>query len=356
MRRAHCAIASCPAGRPVRAAPGATLVDVTRIKLGTASWTDKPLIEAGTFYPPEAKNAEARLRHYASQFPLVEADTTYYGLPTEQLTRAWLDRTPEGFTFDVKAYSLFTQHPTPVSRLPKAIKEALPAALARKRNFYRDDAPAEIVDLCWSTFVDALQPLHAAGKLGVIVLQFPKWVFPGEDTSAYLEEIRDRLGSYRAAVEFRNDIWMNATNRESTAALLGDLGFAYICVDEPQGTRSSVPPIAIATTPQLSFVRFHGRNVELWEARTQTSSERFDYYYPPDEFDEWVPKIAALADESEETHLIMNTNNFDQGPVNARMLRERLGAANIAVAEWSPPAASSPPPEPSTPAPQPRLL
>ena len=76
------------------------------VKLGTASWTDKPLIEAGTFYPLEARTPEARLRYYASRFPLVEADTTYYGLPTEQLTRSWVQRTPEGFTFDVKGLLL----------------------------------------------------------------------------------------------------------------------------------------------------------------------------------------------------------------------------------------------------------
>ena len=332
------------------------LAVVGTITLGTASWTDKPLIEAGTFYPPQAKSAEARLRFYASQFPLVEADATYYGLPTEQTSRAWVERTPEGFTFDVKAYSLFTQHPTPVARLPKAIKAELPAALATKRQFYRDDAPPHIVDLCWSTFIDALLPLHDAGRLGVIVFQFPKWVFPGADTAGYLEEVRDRLGPYRAAVEFRNDVWMDATHQESTLALLGDLGFAYICVDEPQGFRSSVPPVAAATTPELAFVRFHGRNAEMWEARTQTSAERFDYVYPPAELDEWAPKIARLAEEAAEVHLIMNTNNFDQGPVNSHLLRGRLLAAAVEVRDWSPPSEAEPEPEPLPAERQERLL
>ena len=322
----------------------------SRILTGTASWTDKPLIESGKFYPPEAKSAEARLRYYASRFPLVEADTTYYGLPTEQLTRAWSERTPDGFTFDVKAYSLFTEHPTPVARLPKAIREQLPPALSNKRQFYRKDAPPEIVDLCWSTFVDALLPLHDAGRVGVIVFQFPKWVFPGDDMSAYFEQVRDRLGPLRAAVEFRNEHWMDAEHQERTLAELGDLDFTYICVDEPQGFRSSVPPVAAATNA-LGFVRFHGRNAEMWEQRTTTSAERFDYYYRPDELDEWVPKIAALAGETEAVHLIMNTNNFDQGPANTRLLRERLSAANIPIAAWAPQAA-----EPADEPAQPRLL
>ena len=313
-----------------------------RLLLGTASWTDKPLIESGEFYPPDAKNAEARLRYYASQFPLVEADTTYYGLPTEQTVNAWVDRTPDGFTFDVKAYSLFTDHPTPAARLPKAIKSELPSSLARQRQFYRKDAPDEIVDLCWSTYVDALRPLYESDRLGVIVFQFPKWVFPGDETDEYFEEVRDRLGPYRAAIEFRNDAWMNPANQERTLATLGDLDFSYICVDEPQGFQSSVPPIAAATN-DLGFVRFHGRNAEMWEAKTKTSSERFDHYYTPGELDEWASKIADLAAETDEVHLIMNTNNYEQGPKNSRLLMERLSSAGVERTEWHPAAQSAAP-------------
>jgi uncharacterized protein YecE (DUF72 family) len=144
-----------------------------RVLIGTASWADKPLIDSKKFYPPEANTPEERLRYYASQFPLVEVDSPYYGLPTVETVQHWAERTPDGFTFDVKAYSLFTEHPTPVARLPKALKEILPAGLVGKKQFYREDTPLEFLDLCWSTFNDALLPLHDAGKLGVILFQFP---------------------------------------------------------------------------------------------------------------------------------------------------------------------------------------
>ena len=49
--------------------------------MGTASWADKPLLESGRFYPPDANTPEKRLRFYASQFPVVEVDSTYYSLP-----------------------------------------------------------------------------------------------------------------------------------------------------------------------------------------------------------------------------------------------------------------------------------
>ncbi|MBX7110732.1 MAG: DUF72 domain-containing protein [Dehalococcoidia bacterium] len=316
-----------------------------RILIGTASWTDKPLIESGRFYPPEAKTPEARLRHYATQFPLVEVDSTYYGLPTVENAERWVERTPPGFVFDVKAYSLFTEHPTPVARLPKALQAILPAGIVGKRSFSREDAPGEFVDLCWSTFNDALLPLHDAGRLGAIVFQFPKWVYPSRYTHHYLEEIRERLGTYRGAVEFRQARWLDAEHQEETLALLGDLELTYICVDEPQGFPSSIPPVAAVTTPGLAYVRFHGRNAETWEKRTETSSERFDYYYPPSELEEWASKVADLAMDADEVHLIMNTNNYDQGPENGRRLERVLHDRGIEVVHSVPVAAPASTPE-----------
>jgi uncharacterized protein YecE (DUF72 family) len=107
----------------------------------------------------------------------------------------------------------------------------------------------------------------------------------------------------------------------------------------PTPTALAPPPevwVAAPATNRLGFLRFHGRNAETWEARTQTSPERFDYYYQSHELDEWVSKIDGLAAETDQLHLIMNTNNFDQGPSNARLLRERLRGGGVAIAEWRP--------------------
>ncbi len=93
-----------------------------RILVGTASWTDKSLLDSGRFYPPEANDPESRLQHYASVFPLVEVGSSYYGMPSQRNAALWVERTPETFTFDVKAFSLFTQHPTRPASLPKDIR------------------------------------------------------------------------------------------------------------------------------------------------------------------------------------------------------------------------------------------
>src|SRR5215472_6949549 len=100
-----------------------------QVRVGTASWTDRTLLESG-WYPPEADTPEQRLRYYARQFGPVEVDATYYALPAEQTAALWAARTPAAFTFNVKAFSLFTRHPTPVAALPADLR---PAAQKRAR-------------------------------------------------------------------------------------------------------------------------------------------------------------------------------------------------------------------------------
>src|SRR5690349_18044799 len=82
------------------------------VLVGTASWTDKTLIACGRFYPKEASSAEARLRYYASQFPIVEVDSSYYAMPAPATAQLWAERTPDTFTMNVKAFRLFTGHHT----------------------------------------------------------------------------------------------------------------------------------------------------------------------------------------------------------------------------------------------------
>ena len=107
-----------------------------RILVGTASWTDPTMTAAGVFYPNGADTAEERLAYYASTFPVVEVDATYYALPAERTAQLWVDRTPPDFTFDIKAHALMTGQGTETKRLPKAIREALPDDLKAKTRIY----------------------------------------------------------------------------------------------------------------------------------------------------------------------------------------------------------------------------
>ena len=109
------------------------------IRVGTASWTDPTMTAAGVFYPPGADTAEERLQYYASQFPLVEVDATYYALPVPRMAELWRERTPPDFTFDIKAHALLTGQPSETKRLPKDIRTALPEDLAAKPRIYARD-------------------------------------------------------------------------------------------------------------------------------------------------------------------------------------------------------------------------
>ncbi|HEY3255777.1 MAG TPA: DUF72 domain-containing protein, partial [Polyangiaceae bacterium] len=85
---------------------------MARIFVGTASWTDKTLIASGRFYPAKENTPEDRLRYYASQFPLVEVDSSYYAIPEARVAQFWAGRTPPSFLFNVKAFRLLTGHQT----------------------------------------------------------------------------------------------------------------------------------------------------------------------------------------------------------------------------------------------------
>ena len=277
-----------------------------RILIGTSSWTDPTLVKDGNFYPPGTKTAEARLKFYASRFPLVEVDSTYYYPPSEKNSVLWIERTPAGFTFNIKAYSLLTNHPTRTDSLYADIRSTLPPKTLQKRNVYRDKLSDEAVGEVWQRFRDALMPLHSAGKLGAVLFQFPQWFVISRKNKAYIEECTARLPDYRLAVEFRHESWMNERNREESLSFLEQRRLPFVCVDMPQGFDSSVPPIAAATAEDLSMVRFHGRNVEAWTVKSETAADRFKYDYSQQELGEWVPRLRQLATETRETHVLMN--------------------------------------------------
>jgi len=294
------------------------------VLVGISSWTERTLIKEGNFYPSGAKTAEARLQFYTSQFPIVEVDSTYYFPPSERNAILWLERTPKDFTFNIKAYSLLTNHPTKRESLYADLREELPKELEKKRNLYREQLPEDAVEQVWQRFHDALMPLHSAGKLGAVLFQFPQWFVIARKNKEYVLECRDRLKDFRIAVEFRHKSWLEERNREETIGFLEENGLPFVCVDMPQGFDSSLPPIAVATSKDLAMVRFHGRDPKAWTTKSETAAERFRYEYKEKELREWVPKIKDLSQQARETHVLMNNCYRDYAVNNARELRSLL--------------------------------
>jgi uncharacterized protein YecE (DUF72 family) len=289
------------------------------IKVSTAGWTDPTLIASG-WYPPEARNPEQRLRFYAGQFPLVEVDATYYALPAEQTARAWAERTPEAFTFNIKAFSLFTQHPTPVKALPVDLREA--AGKAGKDRVYLKDVDPLVADQAWDRFLAALEPLRTAGKLGAILLQFPPWFPISRANKDYILACAQRAAPRGVCVEFRNHTWMTPDNQEETLRFLASHQLPYVCVDMPQGYPSSIPPV-LAATSDLAVVRLHGHS-DKWDSKD--IHERFGYRYGPGELKDWSQRVMHLAADADVTDVVFNNCYSNYAHVNAQQLAALVSA------------------------------
>lgn len=296
----------------------------SKVLIGTCSWTDPTLLESGWYPETIAKKADERLRYYAERFPIVENDASYYAIPDPKQAKLWVERTPEEFRMNFKAFGTITTHPTDPKRLPKELREALPMEALAKKRLYPKDFPKEVLDEIHARFWVGLEPLRKSGKLGAILLQYPEWFPIGSKNKAEILHARELLPDDTLAVEFRNHTWMEERNQKETLAFLRENGLSYVSVDEPQGFPSSIPPVAAVTAP-LAIVRFHGRNAENWKKPGLTAAERFDYSYSKSELEEWLPKIRRLEEEADEVHLLMNNCYGDKAVNNAADLGALLG-------------------------------
>jgi uncharacterized protein YecE (DUF72 family) len=293
-----------------------------RILIGISSWAEPELVQSG-FYPNDIRTPESRLRYYASQFPIAEIDSSYHFFPTRRNLSLWLENTPEGFTFDVKAFSLLTQHPTPFAALPGTIREKYGDRIAAKGNIYLHHLPEEAVSELWEIFRRTIGAFHQAGRLGVALLQFPPWFHPDPGNYEYIAGCRARLSAYPVAVEFRVGSWLEA-HRDKTLDFLRQHKIALVVVDEPQGLKTSVPPVAEVTAP-VAIVRFHGRNYENWERKGILPTEKFSYLYRENELKEWAPRIQELAGKADAVHVIFKNKHADYPIQNATAMKKLLG-------------------------------
>ncbi len=312
------------AGDPEEATLGPVVSIADHLVLtGSCSWTERTLVQESDWYPKRTMSAEERLRYYAAQFPLTEVDSTYYAPPAEQQARLWADRTPDGFRFDVKAYSLLTGHPTRPGSLWKDLRERLPPEVAEKRNLYAHHLDAEALAEAWRRFESALRPLHEAGKLGAVLFQYPPWFVPKRENRDQIQALPERLPDYRISVEFRSPMWLaEQRDRERTLGMLEEHGLVYVGVDAP--AVSGLPRLFAATNEQLAMVRFHGRSDGTWKATSRTAAERFRYLYSEPELEELARPIRELAVEARETHLLMNNCYRDYSVRNAAQLHDLL--------------------------------
>ena len=293
------------------------------ILVGTASWTDKSLIDSGKFYPKEATTAEDRLRYYASQFPFVEVDSSYYAIPAPMTAQLWAERTPPGFIFNVKAFRALTGHQFEARVLPREVQHALHV---HDRPLYYKDLPDELQRELWRLFFEAIEPLRRSGKLGALHFQFAPWITSGGPPRRHVEHcVQIMEGRGPMAVEFRNASWWTDRNRDSTLTFERERRLVNVVVDGPQGFGTSVPAVWEVTSPELAIVRLHGRNAETWAKKgLKRSSDRFNYDYADAELKEIARSVESLAENVPVTHIVLNNNYQDQGQRNAKTLMRFL--------------------------------
>jgi len=276
-----------------------------RFVVGTSGYDYPEWVGEDRFYPASlARDRKSFLTYYASQFPLVELNFTYYGHTNPRQIEGMLKRVRpeaelhvlegafaprEDFSFAVKAYRELTHE---VSREY--------AEVARK-------------------FLADIEPLNDAGKLAAVVFQFPPSFRPGAETAKYLGSLADAFADYPKAFEFRNSAWFS----EPVAETLGRYRVPLCWVDAPLS--SHLPRHFFPLTGDFAYARFHGRSEEHWWAKADTPGEeakqaRYHYRYASKELEELAraigetgaPKAFLLFNNHVETHAVRNARDLQE--------------------------------------------
>jgi uncharacterized protein YecE (DUF72 family) len=253
------------------------------IHFGTSGFSYKDWV--GPYYPEGLPRSDW-LPFYARDFDVTELNFSYYRVPTRSTLERLLEKTPAGFLFTLKANQDMTHQ--------------------------REDNEGVFTE-----FMSSLAPLVEAQRLGCVLAQFPWSFHPGQASLDYLTFFRQQLDGLPVVVEFRNRGWITDTTFQFLRE--NDLGFC--CVDQPR-LRGLIPPIAEATN-SIGYVRFHGRNAKKWWQHEE-AWERYDYTYPEEELEEWVPKIRKLEENTDQTFVFANNHWQGQAVQTARQLRMLL--------------------------------
>jgi uncharacterized protein YecE (DUF72 family) len=230
-----------------------------------------------------------------------------------------------------------TRHSVKLEALPPDLRDEAPTddkgRVERPSREFRGEV--------FRRFLEALEPLRSAGKLGGILFQFPSYVVYKDRSLEYLQWAREQVGDDEMLVEFRHVSWLDDEHRDETLRFLEQLGATHVIVDAPriEGAKNLVPTVLALTSPTL-YVRFHGRNADTWNKRGGSASERFDYLYSTEELEEWVDPLRELAGQAEQAYAFFNNNatspdgrgsRMAQAAANAKELQRLLQSANVPV-------------------------
>ena len=257
-----------------------------KLYIGPAGW-DYPDWQ-GVVYPPGLKGTD-RLTFLAALFGAVEINVTFYRPIPADYARRWLTAVAAApdFRFTAKVWQVFTHE----RRLPEAELHQ---------------------------FQEGLEPMLTAGKLGVLLAQFPYSFHNTEANRAYLLKLKAALPNFPLAVEVRHCSWQQRAVRE----FLADTGLDFCNIDQPL---VSYPMGATRwVTGTRGYLRCHGRRQEAWFEFGKDRGARYDYLYSPEELEDLAARARELLEKARETYVIFNNHPAGQAVVNALELVHRL--------------------------------
>ena len=251
------------------------------IRIGTAGWSypSGPGAWTGIVYPARKGRPKDfdELRAYAEHFDTVEVNSTFYRIPTIDVTRSWVERTPSGFEFSVKLFQKLTHPRMFLDRLTKPPKGAPKEMVAEKSTLPHDQAlaAAGVSKADVDEFRKAIDPLASAGKLGALLVQFPASFKHDAASLDHLAWLTHALRDYRVAVELRHKTWSDDV--KTTLQVLNASKAAWVQIDEPK-FRLSIAQNFLPNVEGFYYLRLHGRNAKAWWNH-EKSADRYDYLY-----------------------------------------------------------------------------
>ncbi len=209
------------------------------VRIGCSGWMYDDW--RGGLYP-ERVPKRRWLEVYASAFDTVEVNSTFYRLARREAVAGWVEQTPPGFLFAVKA----SRYLTHVKRLV-GIGEGI------------------------ERFYEPLLPMVEAGKLGPVLWQLPENFHRDDGRLHGWLELLDSAPSNLHAIEFRHESWFAAEVMDA----LRSHGVALVVGDHPKR-----PFQTLEATASWRFVRFH------YGSRGRAGN------YSATEIDTWARRIA----------------------------------------------------------------
>ena len=268
------------------------------IYIGVTGWRDHH-----TLYSDHLKSKN-KLSEYSGHFPVVEVDSSFYAVQPVRNAVKWVNETSDIFRFVVKAYRGMTGHQQGVE-------------------------PFETRPEMFEAFKESLKPYQDAGKLAVVLFQFPPWFDCRKKNVDYLRYCKQMMRDIPVALEFRNQSWFSDEYRTSTLAFMREEGWVHTLADEPQAGDGSIPIVPVATNGEMTVIRLHGRNFHGWNkpnsADTNWREVRYLYKYNKQELLEWKQIITDLAKDSRDIVVLFNNNSGGDAAGNAKELQAMLG-------------------------------